>query len=256
MSLEHKIIWNELHTSDVDAAAAFYGVLFGWAIREDERETYLHFYASPDSDETVAGLVPAHPGAPAMWQVYVGTDDIEGYSARAESAGAKAVTPLMDIPHTGKLQVFLDPEGASLAPFQPMHADRKSWETSGTPGRFCWVELLTTRQAAQVEHYKEVVGWETLELDMGAFKYTLFVPPGGAQQDAVGGAMPMPEGAGGPSVWLPYVAVESCDAATEKARELGATIHQEPQDVGDFGRFSVFDDPQGVTLAIYEQQSC
>jgi len=256
MSIEHKIIWNELHSSDVDASAAFYGALFGWAIREDERETYLHFYASADSDETVAGLTPAHPGAPTMWQVYVGTEDIEAYAGRADAAGAKAATPLMDIPHTGKLQIFLDAEGASLAPFQPAHADRKSWDSSGDPGRFCWVELLTNDHAAQVAHYKQVVGWDTLEMDMGEFTYTLFTPPGGGQMDAVGGAMPMPEGAGGPSVWLPYVAVESCDASTAKARELGATIHQEPQDIGDSGRFSVFDDPGGVTIAIYEKRGC
>jgi predicted enzyme related to lactoylglutathione lyase len=256
MTIEHQIIWNELHSSDVEASAAFYGALFGWAIREEERETYLHFYASADSDETVAGLMPAHPGAPVMWQVYVGTEDIEAYAKRAEAAGAKAVTPLMDIPHTGRLQVLLDKEGASLAPFQPSKMDHDSWRSSEEPGRFCWVELLTRDHAAQVDFYKSIVGWETLDMDMGEFTYTLFVPPGGDQQDSIGGAMPMPAGVGGPSVWLAYVTVESCDASTARARELGATIHQEPRNVGDFGRFAVLDDPGGATIAIYEKRGC
>jgi len=88
MPLEHTIIWNELHSSDIHASAAFFRALFGWAIREEERETYLHFYASKDSDETVGGLMPLQAGAKPMWQVYVGTSDIEAYAERAEAGGA------------------------------------------------------------------------------------------------------------------------------------------------------------------------
>lgn len=256
MPLEHTIIWNELHSPDVDASAAFFAALFGWTIREDERATYLHFYASKDSDETVGGLMPLQSGAPPMWQVYVGTEDIEAYAARAEAAGAKAVTPLIDIPHTGRLQIFLDPEGASLAPFQPTDPERETWRSTGEPGRFCWAELWTGDHAVQLDFYKRVVGWEVLDVDIPGMPYALLVPPGGSQEESVGGIMPMPPGAPGPSTWLPYVMVTSCDESTAKARELGASISIEPTDIGDFGRFSVFTDPGGATLAIYQKRKC
>jgi len=252
MTLEHKIIWNELHCPDVDAAIAFYGALFGWTIREEERATYLHFYAD---GQTVGGLMQAHDSAPPLWQVYVGTDDVEAYTKRAEAAGGRALTPLMDIPHTGKLQILLDPEGASLAPFAPLATERDSWNASSKPGHFCWVELLCDDLDAEVAFYEKVAGWQTLGMDVGGEPYQLFVPPGGGQQDAVGGAGAKPPWAEGPSAWLPYVSVADVDAATKLARELDAKVVHGPEDIGEFGRCSVLRDPSGCLFAVYQQKA-
>ena len=254
-SVDHKIIWNEVHVKDLEAAISFYGQLFGWTIREEERETYLHFYLG---DKAVAGLMAdvEDGGAPPMWQVYVGTSDIDAYVERAKAAGQTEVTPLMDIPHTGKIQILADTEGALLAPFQPAGANTGDGP-SAEPGHFCWVELLCRDQAAAVEHYRRVVGWETIDMDMGGVTYTMFVPPGGGQMDAIGGAMQMPPEAQGPSAWMGYVSVEDVDATTAKAVELGATVFVEPTNAGEAGRFSVLADPQGAAFAIWKSMgSC
>jgi len=253
---DHRIVWNEVHVSDLDAAAEFYGRLFGWAIREEERDTYLHFYLG---DEAVAGLVSTSQddpggGAPPMWQVYVGTTDIEGYAERARAAGQTELTPLIDIPHTGKLQILADAEGAILAPFQATGADLGGG-ASGEPGHFCWVELHCRDQAAMVAHYREVVGWETFDMDVGDRAYTMFVPPGGGQMDAVGGSIQMPPEASGPSAWLPYVSVTDVDAISAQVRELGGRVHVEATDIGDKGRFSVLVDPQGATFAVWRSSA-
>ena len=39
---------------------------------------------------------------------------------------------------------------------------------------------------------------------------------------------------------------------TEKARQLGATICLDVTEVGDFGWMSVFTDPTGATLALWQ----
>ncbi|MDF1800477.1 MAG: VOC family protein [Planctomycetota bacterium] len=250
MSLDHKIIWNEVHCTDLDATIAFYEQLFGWTTKPEERETYVHFYMG---EAAVAGLMvdDGEPQRP-MWQVYVGTSDIEAYVERAKAAGQREVTPLMDIPHTGKLQILGDSEGGLLAPFQPSDPERKSWGNTGTIGHFCWVELLCKDQAAAVEHYTQVVGWETVDMDLGGMTYSLFVPPGGGQMDAIGGAMQMPPGESQPAAWLPYVAVEDVDATTKKAVELGATVCVEPTPIAEHGRFSVLTDPDGAMFATYK----
>lgn len=249
MPLDHKIIWNEIQCKDLDATIAFYGQLFGWTTKPEERETYVHFYMG---EATVAGLMAEDAQEHPMWQVYVGTSDIEAYVERAKAAGQTEITPLMDIPHTGKLQILGDSEGAILAPFQPLDTDGKHWASSSTPGHFCWVELLCKDQTAAVEHYKSVVGWETIDMDMGGMNYALFVPPGGGQMDAIGGAMQMPPDQPGPAAWLPYVSVEDVDATTAKAVELGAKVYVEPTPIAEHGRFAVMADPGGAMFAIYK----
>jgi hypothetical protein len=53
-----------------------------------------------------------------------------------------------------------------------------------------------------------------------------------------------------PPHWLPYVAVDDADATIARARELGATIPGDPEDIPGVRRFSVLEDPTGAVLAI------
>ena len=43
-----------------------------------------------------------------------------------------------------------------------------------TTGRFVWRELLTTDPAAARAFYGELFGWQTKEVPMGDFNYTMF----------------------------------------------------------------------------------
>jgi len=49
-----------------------------------------------------------------------------------------------------------------------------------------------------------------------------------------------------------YLAVESADAAVEKAGELGATVHAPAFDVMEAGRMAVIQDPQGAFFMVWE----
>jgi predicted enzyme related to lactoylglutathione lyase len=66
-----------------------------------------------------------------------------------------------------------------------------------------------------------------------------------------GGMMkhPMP---GAPAGWMAYVQVDDVAAATEKARSLGAAILQDRVEVPGYGRFTVFADPTGAVLALWQ----
>ena len=66
-----------------------------------------------------------------------------------------------------------------------------------------------------------------------------------------GGMMqqPMP---GAPSAWLSYVQVDDIRAATAKARSLGAHVISDVTEVSDMGWMSVFTDPTGAVLAMWQ----
>ncbi|MBT4529803.1 MAG: VOC family protein, partial [Phycisphaerae bacterium] len=55
----------------------------------------------------------------------------------------------------------------------------------------------------------------------------------------------------GQPAWLAYINVASVDETTAKAMELGATVCYEPADIPGIGRFSVFTDPVGATIAVF-----
>ena len=110
----------------------------------------------------------------------------------------------------------------------------------GTP---IWYELMTRDQDAAQTFYAKVLGWSFARPEMG--------PPGvdyrvgSAEDGPVGGIMTMPENAPMPPMWAIYFGVDDVDAATEKARGLGAAIHMPPMDIPEVGRMAFLADPQG-----------
>jgi predicted enzyme related to lactoylglutathione lyase len=70
----------------------------------------------------------------------------------------------------------------------------------------------------------------------------------------MGGTMKLPDEAvagGARPHWLAYVDVPDVDATIARAQELGATVMVPPRDIPTVGRFSVFSDPQGATIAAF-----
>ena len=64
-----------------------------------------------------------------------------------------------------------------------------------------------------------------------------------------GGMFEMP---GAPIAWVPYAAVGDVAKSTEKARSLGAQILKEKSEVPGMGWFSIFRDPTGALIALWE----
>jgi predicted enzyme related to lactoylglutathione lyase len=109
--------WFELMTTDVDAAKALYGELFGW-----EYETM----PMPGSDYTVvkvdgkavAGIMDMPPECKGMepcWGIYITVDDVDSVARGVVDLGGKILKPVFDIPEVGRFCVFQDPQGAVLS---------------------------------------------------------------------------------------------------------------------------------------------
>ncbi|WP_138932858.1 VOC family protein [Roseovarius arcticus] len=113
--------------------------------------------------------------------------------------------------------------------------------SDGTP---IWYELITHDPKPAQDFYGAVMEW------------TFSSPPGGLLRDyrtfaatdgeGVGGVMKAPADASFAPIWAVYFAVADVDAAAQQVKALGGSVHMEPQDIPDVGRFAFVADPQGA----------
>ncbi|MEU5157130.1 VOC family protein [Glycomyces sp. NPDC021274] len=116
-----------------------------------------------------------------------------------------------------------------------------------------WSDSLTSDLAADVAFYQALFGWTAVDAGEDFGHYTTFgVPDGSEGGREVMGVMPCPPGAEPSRVWNLHFKVEDCDAATARARELGAAVTNEPEDMGGMLRFSMLNDPNGAAFGLVQ----
>jgi len=124
--------------------------------------------------------------------------------------------------------------------------------TQYTPGTFCWADLTTTDQDAAKTFYSSLFGWEAEDMPVGEGSYYSMQRVDGKDVAAIAPQPQQQRDMGVPPVWNSYVSVESADAAAERAKELGATVHAPPFDVMEAGRMAVIQDPQGAFFMVWQ----
>ncbi len=108
--------WNELMTTDPDAALAFYSALFNWKVETMPMPDGPYHVVKADGT-AVGGVMklPEHAGGmPPCWGSYVTVNDVDATCAQAASLGGKVVFGPMDVPSVGRLAVIVDPQGAAI----------------------------------------------------------------------------------------------------------------------------------------------
>lgn len=240
-------IWYELMTSDVDAAADFYGAVVGWRVRAfDEAAGGYRLFGTGTAD--VAGLmaIPADASAVGMrscWLGYIGVDDVDRVAAAIVADGGAQPMPPTDIPGVGRIAMLKDPQGA---PFYVMRASMEGESMSFAPtkpGHCAWNELATSDQAAALAFYARHFSWQKGDAmpmgDMGDYQLIL-------QYGEMIGAMMTRMPGGPPPMWGFYFRVEDIDVAAERVAEHGGQILHGPVEVpgGDF--IIIGTDPQGA----------
>jgi predicted enzyme related to lactoylglutathione lyase len=115
---------------------------------------------------------------------------------------------------------------------------------------FVHMELQTNDPVSARKFYTSLFDWKLQDVPMPGGTYTMIDVGGGT-----GGGMmrnPIP---GAPSHWLAYVGVDDINAATKKAKELGAMVVMDVTEVGEVGWMSVISDPTGATLAMWKPKN-
>jgi uncharacterized protein len=112
---------------------------------------------------------------------------------------------------------------------------------------FVHVELMSTDVGKAKSFYGKLFDWQLEDMIMPDMTYTIV----GVGEGTGGGLMqnPIP---GAPSMWVPYVLVDDLQAATAKAKSLGATVMKEATEVEGMGTFTIVTDPAGAMLGLWE----
>jgi predicted enzyme related to lactoylglutathione lyase len=236
------------------AAEAFYKSVVGWSTAPfgDAGMPYT-LWNRPDGvpmgglmtlpDELRAAKVPPH------WSMYVGVNKLEDGAARVKQLGGSAVSPVIDVPNVGRMQMMKDPQGAAFYIYEPA-APPQAPEGPPAVGDTSWIELYTTDNEAAMKFYGDLFGWQPTEaMDMGPMGvYRMF----GRTGQSMGGMMAKtPDMAHIPNAWLPYFLVPDVHAAAERIKALSGRVIMGPMEVPGGSWVLQAQDPQGGTFALH-----
>lgn len=248
--------WIDLGSPDVEASTAFYTTVFGWQYQSAGPDSGGYGFFLLDG-KMVAAVGPlTEAGSKPSWTVYFNTADANDTTKAVEAAGGTVRVAPTDVFTEGRSAAYTDPTGAQFAVWQP--GDTKGLEAVTDPGTLTWTELHTVDVTAAKAFYNAVFGWNTEDMPMGDFTYTVVAPSGGGEKESQGGMMQLsPEMAAGGMVtrWVPYFEVEDPDGVAAEATKRGGIVAAVPQDIEGVGRFAVLVDPAGAPFSIIKSAS-
>jgi len=239
--------WDELATSDVDAAKRFYGRLFGW-ITADVSMGPMPYTFARIGELPAVGMMKLRPEHEAMkvpphWLSWVHVDDADAVAARVSGLGGRVLAGPMDYGDMGRGAVIAEPTGAAFALWQPK--GKIEARVKGQAGAVGWNEILTTNIDATGSFLAKLLGWRTRVDTIGPMTYTTFL----AGEERVGGMLPVPQ-KGMPASWLVYFVSDDIDRSVAQASQLGGAVLMPAYDVPGVGRFATLRDPQGAVFAL------
>ena len=244
-------VWVDLGTPDVEAAAAFYGAVFGWEFQSAGPDAGGYGMFTLDGKVVGAAGPLAAEGAAPIWTLYFHTENANATADAVKRAGGVVSADPFDVFTAGRMAQFTDPGGAMFAVWEP--GETKGLDAVNDPGTLCWTELHTTDPAAAKSFYQAVFGWVMQDVPMGPGNYTLIRPSGtgeDSQQGGIAAIDPEMAAAGMTTRWGLYFEVADCDAAVAKAAESGGAVTMPAQDVPQAGRMVWLADPAGVAFAV------
>ena len=258
-------IWYELMTTDTAAAEKFYTDIVGWKAAPFEAAPMPYTIFKPASrtgdDPGVAGMMqrPDDMPMPPFWAMYIGVPDFEDAVAHIKRLGGRELSPVIDIPEVGRLQMVADPQGAAFYIMKPSSsAERPEGKTE--LGEGSWHELMTTDLQGAIKFYQDVFNWQPSEaMDMGEMgPYQMFDRTYGPQGEKrmLGGMMKKPkELADVPPNWGIYFLVPDINVAIDKIKAKGGQILSGPMEVpgGDWVVTAM--DPQGAAFSLHARGS-
>src|SRR3954471_19226186 len=109
--------WIDTSQPDPEAAAAFYGGVFGWDL-EDVMPPGApgKYFIGRLRGGDVAAVASQPAGAPPMatWNTYMWVGSADEAAEKVKGAGGRVVMEPYDVPGFGRMAVFTDPEGATF----------------------------------------------------------------------------------------------------------------------------------------------
>ncbi len=116
-------VWNELATSDVERAKAFYAATLGWTY-DSFPMSGRPYWVAKSGDWYVGGIggveIGSLPVSSSYWFSFIEVDDVDRRIAAALERGAKVIRAPHDVPNVGRVAVLEDPTGAAVGWMTPV----------------------------------------------------------------------------------------------------------------------------------------
>lgn len=264
--------WIDASQPDPDAAAAFYGDLFGWELEDrtapGSSQRYL-IARLRGLDVAGIGSLPEQSPPVATWSHYVWVESADQTAAATLKSGGQVLVEPFDVGDDGRMAVLADPAGASFCVWQA--ARHRGAQVVNEQGAWNFSELTTPDPEGAEAFYGSVFGWtlgsigaddgssfwrmsgygdhlEQRQPGMRAAMAEMGAPEG--FEDAVAWLIPKSSkdaGAGNPARWSVTFAVDDADAIAERAQGLGGAVVSPPADA-PWVRMTVIRDPQGAVF--------
>lgn len=244
--------WIELASPDQKASKQFYQSLFGWDVAEFPMgpDAYYAMFRLDGRDTGGCYALNAQmkeQGVPPHWMIYMAAASADETAAKAAEAGGKVVAAPFDVFDFGRMAVLQDPTGAMFSIWQEKL--NKGIGIAGVPGTLCWADLSTPDQEAAAAFYRTLFGWEVSAGEHDTSGY-LHIKNG---EQFIGGIPPAAHrNPNAPPHWMLYFLADDCDAAADKAKDLGAKLYMGPMTMEGVGRMAVVGDPQGAVFALFQ----
>jgi predicted enzyme related to lactoylglutathione lyase len=240
-----KFVWYEHMSPDAERAQAFYNALFGWHTQPVPMGDAMYPMVK-NGGNGIGGYRQAGPKAPTHWICFISVPDVDASFDAVKAQGLRTMQQPTDY-GPGRIAAAQDPTGAAFAMWHGFEGDRAD-APAGT-GDWHWTELWTPDPSTALAFYEDLVdyGIDTMELPFG--DYHLLTIEGLPRAGVMKAAPPH-----GQALWLPYVAVDDCDATLARAEQLGGKVFTPARDVYGVGRFAVLVDAVGAAIGVIKPE--
>lgn len=117
-------------------------------------------------------------------------------------------------------------------------------------GAMSWADLTVPNADEVRDFYRDVVGYDVVDVDMGGYSdYCMNVP--GTETTVAGVCHARGVNSDLPPVWLLYITVANLSESLEKVTALGGKILREAKAMGGADSMAVVEDPAGAIVALY-----
>ena len=243
-----KWVWAELFTEDADAAAQFYGKVFGWTFQAFPTKRGPGYRLAFSEGEPVGGVLerdPAQQKTPgSRWLGMISVADVKAAARYAAEHGGKVVVPPRVLPGRGEVALLADPEGAAFGVIRSSSGDPPDYLAADR--QWVWVELWARDPQAMAQFYSGLAGYEIAAVERPDGSSGYLLASGGYTRCGIVQS-PAPKVA---PAWLAYLRVEDVKAIAAQAEQAGARLLVPPAPAIREGRVALIVDPTGAAVGL------
>jgi len=246
-----RFVWGDLVTSDVAAAADFYGKVFGWTFEtyggKDDRDTYTLALAD---GLPIGGMVydqRAKKGnmLSARWIGLISVPDLKAATAAVTAAGGQVVYQPVMLGERGETAVYRDPEGVVFGLVNSKNGDPADF--AGDVNEWYWVDLWTADVEKAAQFYRAVVGYDTVPVADDGFRSGVRLVSGGFARGGIMAKRSKETSA----TWLPYIRVADIKSSLDRTQAAGGKVLLPPVAM-DLATVAIIADPTGAPVGIVQ----